>query len=128
MFRQRISTRKIICTILWDRHILMVKFMSWVNNNSCCLLWNAEEKWNAEYAIAIQNKRHGVLTFGILLLHYMLSHIEQHTLHRLYGNIWLTPSHNLDLTSSDFHVFLTIRSSTVNNFLIKMMNCTIIYV
>jgi hypothetical protein len=66
-FKQTLSTRKIMCTVFWDRHyVLLVDFMTQgttINADGYCetvskLLWD------------IQNKRRGLLlSSGDLLLH-----------------------------------------------------------
>ena len=44
-FKQTFSTRKIMCTVLWDRQgVLSVEFLpQGTTKKLCCLLWNAEE-------------------------------------------------------------------------------------
>jgi len=57
-FKQTFSTRKIMCTLFWDRQGALPRiFAPRHNSKLCCLLWNAEEAevcnskqkaWNAE--------------------------------------------------------------------------------
>jgi hypothetical protein len=60
-FKQTISTRKIMCTVFWERkHVLLAECLpqgSTINAGVCCV-------------VAIQNKRRGVLNRGVVMLHH----------------------------------------------------------
>ncbi|GFU20501.1 histone-lysine N-methyltransferase SETMAR [Trichonephila clavipes] len=64
--KRTISTRKIMATVFWDRHgVLLVEFMqqgTTINAAAYCATLTKLRR-------AIQNKRRGLLTSGVLLLH-----------------------------------------------------------
>ena len=64
--KQTISTRKVMATVFWDRHgVLLVEFMqqgTTINAATYCATLTKLRR-------AIQNKRRGLLTSGVLLLH-----------------------------------------------------------
>jgi len=65
-FKQTISTRKIMCTVFWDRQgVLLVEFLpqgTTINSAVYCEMLK-------KLRHAIQNKRRGMLSASILLLH-----------------------------------------------------------
>jgi len=65
-FKQTTSTRKIMCTVFWDRQVvLLVEFLPQGRTINCVVYREALMKLRR----AIQNKRHGMLSVTILLLH-----------------------------------------------------------
>ncbi|GFX99361.1 mariner Mos1 transposase [Trichonephila clavipes] len=101
-----ISTRKVKATVFWDRHgVLLVEFMqqgTTINEATYCATLTKLRR-------AIQNKRRGLLTFGVLLLHdnaRLHSAINTQNLIRSFG--WEQtdhPTYSPDLDPSDFHLF-----------------------
>jgi hypothetical protein len=65
-FKQKISTRKITCTVFWDRQgVSLVEFLpkgTTINSTACCETMKKLRR-------AIQNKRRGMLPRGLVLLH-----------------------------------------------------------
>ncbi|KAJ4446219.1 hypothetical protein ANN_12913 [Periplaneta americana] len=65
-FKQIMSTRKIMCTVFWDRKgVLLIEFLprgETINRETYCRTLRKLRR-------AIQNKRHGMLTDGVVLLH-----------------------------------------------------------
>jgi hypothetical protein len=66
MFKQTLSTRKIMATVFWDRKgVLLVEFMPYgtiINAESYCATLR-------RLRYAIQNRRRGLLSSGVMLLH-----------------------------------------------------------
>ncbi|GFW21867.1 histone-lysine N-methyltransferase SETMAR [Trichonephila clavipes] len=64
--KRTISTRKVMATVFWDRHgVLLVEFMqqgTTINAATYCAILTKLRR-------AIQNKRRGLLTSGVVLLH-----------------------------------------------------------
>ncbi|GFU74553.1 histone-lysine N-methyltransferase SETMAR [Trichonephila clavipes] len=64
--KRTISTRKVMATVFWDRHgVLLVEFMqqgTTINAAAYCATLTKLRR-------AIQNKRRGLLTSGVLMLH-----------------------------------------------------------
>ncbi|GFW77201.1 histone-lysine N-methyltransferase SETMAR [Trichonephila clavipes] len=64
--KRRISTRKVIATEFWDRHgVLLVEFMQ----QETTIKADAYCATLIKLRRAIQNKRRGLLTSGVMLLH-----------------------------------------------------------
>jgi histone-lysine N-methyltransferase SETMAR len=105
-FKVTISARKIMCTVFWDRHgVILVEFMpkgTTINAASyCATLTNLRH--------AIQNKRRGLLTRGVLLLHdNARPHTAAQTQDLITSFGWEQldhPPYSPDLAPSDFHLF-----------------------
>ena len=65
-FKQTFSTRKIMCTVFWDRQgVLLVEFLPQGTTINCAVYCEMLEKLRR----AIQNKRRRMLNATILLLH-----------------------------------------------------------
>lgn len=104
--KQSLSRRKVMATVFWDRRgVLLVDFMPrgmTINSEAYCATL-------ARLRRAIQNKRRGKLTKGILLLH---DNARPHTAARSREMIdsfgWEVldhPPYSPDLAPSDFHLF-----------------------
>lgn len=109
-FKQTLSVQKVMCTVFWDRKgILLIDFLP------------RGETVNADRYIetlrklrrAIQNKRRGLLTAGVVLLH---DNARPHTARRTtavlreFGwELFDHPPYSPDLAPSDFHVFLKLK-------------------
>lgn len=109
-FKQTISARKIMCTVFWDRKgVLLVEFLSrneTINAASYCeTLKNLRR--------AIQNKRRGKLSKGIVLLHdNARPHVANRTKDLIKSFKWETldhPPYSPDLAPSDYHLFLHLK-------------------
>jgi len=65
-FKQTFSKRKIMCTVFWDRQgVLLVEFLPQGTTINSAVYCETLKKMRR----AIQNKRHGMLSATILLLH-----------------------------------------------------------
>jgi histone-lysine N-methyltransferase SETMAR len=65
-FKQKLSARKIICTVFWDRRgVLLIDFMTQGTTINADVYCETISKLRR----AIQNKRQGLLSSGVLLLH-----------------------------------------------------------
>jgi histone-lysine N-methyltransferase SETMAR len=110
-FKQTISTRKIVCTVFWDRKgVLLVEFLhqgSTINTGIYC---NTLKKLRR----AIQNKRCGMLSQGVVMLHdNVCPHNAAATQDLIATFGWVQvnhPPYRPDLASSDFHVFLQLKT------------------
>ncbi|GFV76257.1 histone-lysine N-methyltransferase SETMAR [Trichonephila clavipes] len=104
--KRTISTRKVMATMFWDRHgVLLVEFMqqeTTINAAAYCATLT-------KFRCAIQNKRRGLLTSGFLLLHDSArphSAINTQNLIRSFGWEQIDhPPYSLVLAPSDFHLF-----------------------
>ena len=109
-FKQALSARKLMCTVFWDRKgILLIDFLprgETVNAERYCATLQKLRR-------AIQNKRRGMLTAGVVLLH---DNARPHTARRTaavlteFGwELFPHPPYSPDLAPSDFHVFLHLK-------------------
>ncbi|KAJ4436137.1 hypothetical protein ANN_18764 [Periplaneta americana] len=109
-FKQTLSVRKVMCTMFWDRKgILLIDFLprgEKVNADRYC-------ETLRKLRCAIQNKRRGMLTAGVVLLH---DNARPHTAWRTAAVLtefgWVLfdhPPYSPDLAPSDFHVFLHLK-------------------
>ena len=109
-FKQTLSVQKVMCTVFWDRKgILLIDFLprgETVNADHYCETLRKLRR-------AIQNKRRGMLTAGVVLLH---DNARPHTARRTaavlteFGwELFDHPPYSPDLAPSDFHVFLHLK-------------------
>ncbi|KAJ4452248.1 hypothetical protein ANN_03766 [Periplaneta americana] len=109
-FKQTLSVRKVICTVFWDRKgILLIDFLprgKTVNADRYCETLRKLRR-------AIQNKRRGMLTAGVVLLR---DNARPHTARRTAAvltefewKLFDHPPYSPDLAPSDFHVFLHLK-------------------
>ncbi|KAJ4445240.1 hypothetical protein ANN_07041 [Periplaneta americana] len=109
-FKQTLSVRKVMCTVFWDRKgILLIDFLprgEIVNADRYCETLRKLRR-------AIQNKRRGMLTAVVVLLH---DNARPHTARRTAAVLtefgWALfhhPPYSPDLAPSDFHVFLHLK-------------------
>ena len=110
-FKQTTSTRKIMCTVFWDRKgVLLVDLLpqgSTINAGVCC---DTLQK----LCCVIQNKRRGTLSRGVVMIH---DNTHPHTA-TITQNLITTflceqfdhPPCSPDLGPSDFHVFMHLKS------------------
>lgn len=104
--KQTISTRKVMATVFWDRHgVLLVDFLerrATINAETYCATLSKLRR-------AIQNKRRGLLSSGVLLLHdNARPHSAIHTQNLIKAFGWEQidhPPYSPDLAPSDFHLF-----------------------
>lgn len=109
-FKQTISARKIMCTVFWDRKgVLLVDFLprnDTINSTTYCETLNKLRR-------AIQNKRRGMLSKGILLLHdNARPHAANQTQDLITSFRWEQldhPPYSPDLAPSDYHLFLHLK-------------------
>ena len=108
-FKQTISTRKIMCTVFWDgQGVLLVEFLpqgTIINSVYCEMLKKLRH--------AVQNKRRGMLSATILLLHNNTRpHCAAQTQDLITSFRWEQmnhPPYSPDLAQSDFHLFLHLK-------------------
>jgi len=109
-FKQTISTRKIMCTVFWDRQgVLLVEFLPQGTTINSAVYCETMKKLRH----AIQNKRRGMLSAIILcftktLGRTLLLRLKTSSPH-LGGKKWTTPPYSPDLAPSDFHLFLHLK-------------------
>ncbi|KAJ4439236.1 hypothetical protein ANN_07356 [Periplaneta americana] len=103
--KQTLSVRKVICTVFWDRKgILLIDFLprgETVNTDRYCETLRKLRR-------AIQNKRRGMLTAGIVLLHDN-ARCTAAVLTEFGWELFHHPPYSPDLAPSDFHVFLHLK-------------------
>lgn len=104
--RQTLSTRKLMATVFWDaKGILLVDFMergTTITSAVYCETLNRLRR-------AIQNKRRGLLTRGVVFVH---DNARPHTARRtnellakFKWDVFDHPPYSPDLAPSDFHLF-----------------------
>lgn len=109
-FKTLISAKKIMASVFWDRRgVLLVDFMpqgKTVTADAYCETLRRLRR-------AIQNKRRGMLTRGICLLHDNARPHTARVTSALLGSwkwdVLDHPPHSPDLAPSDFHLFLHLK-------------------
>lgn len=109
-FKLTPSTKKFMCTVFWDwRGILLVDFMdhgATINAAGYCETLRKLRR-------AIQNKRRGLLSKGVLLLHDNArphtAHLTQQLLDSFGWEVVAHPPYSPDLAPSDYHLFLELK-------------------
>jgi histone-lysine N-methyltransferase SETMAR len=112
--KQRLSARKLMTTDFWDRKgVLMVEFMqqgTTIMSEVYC------KTVKSCVGLAIQNKRHGVLTPSVVLLH---DNTSPHTstaactpalLEHFNWELFDHPPYSPDLAPSDYHLFTYLKN------------------
>ena len=106
-FKQNLSARKMMCTVFWDRRgILIVDLLTRRKT------MNAERYCETvqKLRLAIQNKRHGLLSGGVVLLHDNARPLtvrrSTHLLKEFSWEVFNHPPYSPDLAPSNFHLFL----------------------
>ncbi|KAJ4446902.1 hypothetical protein ANN_13603 [Periplaneta americana] len=110
IFKQTLSTQKVMATVFWDhKGVLLLDFMpkgTTINANRYCE--TLRKLWRA-----IQNKRRGMLSRGVVLLH---DNARPHTatstrelLDQFGWEIFDHPPYSPDLAPSDFHLFTKLK-------------------
>ncbi|GFV35017.1 mariner Mos1 transposase [Trichonephila clavipes] len=110
--KQTLSKRKIMPTVFWDRRgVLLVDFMPQgikINSDAYCA---TQQKLRR----ALQNKRRGMLSNGVLFLHDNTRNHSSRTTRDLIGSFgWEVLDHapySHDLAPSDFHLFRYLKHS-----------------
>jgi len=110
-FKQTTSTRKIMCTVFWDRKgVLLVDFLPQGSTINAGVYCNTLKKLHR----AIQNKRRGMLSRCVVMIH---DNARPHTAAATQNLIttfgWEQfdhPPYSPDLVPSDFHLFLYLKS------------------
>jgi histone-lysine N-methyltransferase SETMAR len=106
-FKVTQSARKIMATFFWDRKgVLLIEFMptgTTINAASYCEILKKLHR-------AIQNRRRGMLTKGVCLLHdNARPHVARDTkalLEKFGWDVISHPPYSPDLAPSDYHLFL----------------------
>ncbi|GBM51790.1 Histone-lysine N-methyltransferase SETMAR [Araneus ventricosus] len=107
--RQTLSARRLMVTVFWDAQgILLIEFMTrgtTINSQVYCRTLKKLKR-------AIPNKRRGLLSSGVVLLH---DNARPHTavgagavLHKLKWDVFQHPPYSPDLAPSDFHLTVLI--------------------
>jgi hypothetical protein len=103
-FRQTISTRKIMCTVLWDRQgVLLVEFLpqgTTINSTAYC---ETMKKLRREACLFVD-----LCCFMTMLGHTLLLKVKPSS-HHLAGNNSINPPYIPDLVPRDFHLFLCLK-------------------
>jgi len=106
-FKQTLSARKIMCTVFWDCYgVLLLDYRP--NGQTI----NAQVYRDTLQCLrrAIQNKRRGLLSSGVVLLHdNARPHMARQTtalLQKFRWDIMDHPPYSPDLAPSDYHLFL----------------------
>lgn len=105
-----LSRDKIMCTVFWDRQgILLVEFLprgETINAERYCATLRKLRR-------AIQNKRRGMLTQGLVLLHDNArphtAGLTQNLIQRFGWEQFDHPPYSPDLAPSDYHLFLNLK-------------------
>ena len=105
-FKQSLANRKLMATVFWDRKgVLLIEFMEpgiTITSKTYCEILKKLRR-------AIENKRRGMLTSGVVLLHdSACPHTAAHTQALLQKFCWDLFDHqpySPDLALSDFHLF-----------------------
>ncbi len=105
-FKQVLSANKMLACVFWDsRGILLVDFIPYGFTVNLGVYCNQLKKLRR----AIQNKRHGLVTAGVIFLQdNVRPHISRMTTELLQSFEWEVlehPPHSPDLALSDFHLF-----------------------
>jgi histone-lysine N-methyltransferase SETMAR len=103
---KQLSDRKLMATVSWDRKgVLLIEFMepgTMITSETYCETLNKLRR-------AIQNKRRGMLTSGVVLLHNSTCpHTAAYTqalLQQFCWDLFDHPPYSPDLAPSDFHLF-----------------------
>jgi len=105
--KQTFSTRNIMCTAFWDREgVLLVEFLPQGATINSAVYCETLKKLRR----AIQNKRRGMLSDTIILLHdNALPHSDAQTQDLITSFKWEQmdqPPYSSDLSPSDYHLFV----------------------
>jgi histone-lysine N-methyltransferase SETMAR len=111
LHKQTLSSRKLMATVFWDmKGVLMVEFMQ---QDTTIMSWMYCETLK-KLCRAIQNKRRGMLTYGIVLFH---DNAWSHTtdcnwilLEHFNRELFNHPPYSPDLTPSDYHLFAYLKN------------------
>lgn len=104
--RQSFSARKLMATVFWDaKGILLVEFMERGTTITSAVYCETLKRLRR----AIQNKRRGLLTSGVVFVHdNARPHTAQRTtelLEKFKWDVFVHPPYSPDLAPSDFHLF-----------------------
>ena len=109
-FKQTFSTRKIMCTVFWDRQgVLLVEFLPQGTTINSAVYCETLKKLRR----AIQNKSRGMLSSTILMLHdNARPHSAAQTQDFITSFKWEQmdhPPYSPDTAPSDYHLFLHLK-------------------
>lgn len=105
-FKQTFNNRKIMATVFWDQKgVLLVEFMQPGTTITSAVYCETLRRLRR----AIQNKRRGMLTSGIVLIHDNArphtAAVTQRLLQHFQWEIFDHPAYSPDLAPSDYHLF-----------------------
>lgn len=105
-FKQTFNNRKVMATVFWDeKGVLLVEFMQPGTKINAAVYCETLRRLRR----AIQNKRRGMLTSGIVLIHDNArphsAAATQRLLQQFQWDIFDHPPYSPDLAPSDFHLF-----------------------
>ncbi|GFV93809.1 mariner Mos1 transposase [Trichonephila clavipes] len=103
-----------MCTVFWDRKgVLLVDFLTRGDTINAAAYYATLQKLRR----AIQNKRRGMLSAGVVLLHdNARPHTENRTQDLITSFGWEQldhPPYNPDLASNDYHLFMHLKKHLV---------------
>jgi histone-lysine N-methyltransferase SETMAR len=102
-FKQTASTQKIMCTVFWDRKgILLVDFLPQGSTINAGVYCDTVKK----LCSTIQNKRHGLLSRGVVMIHDANPHTAAAMQNLITTFGWVQfdhPPYSPDLGPSDFY-------------------------
>ena len=105
-FKQTTSTRKIMCTVFWDRKgVLLVDFLPQGSTINAGVYCDTLKKLRR----AIQNKRRGMFRRGVVMIHDNARPYTAATTQNLITFGWEQfdhPPYSPELAANDFHLFL----------------------
>ena len=109
-FKSVISSRKIMASVFWDRKgILLIEFLPQGETINALRYCETLKKLRR----AIQNKRRGMLTKGVCLLHDNArphtANVTTHLLDSFGWDIIGHPPYSPDLAPSDYHLFTSLK-------------------
>lgn len=106
-FKQSLANRKLMATVFWDRKgVLLIKFMepgTMITSETYCETLKKLRR-------AIENKRRGMLTSGVVLLHDN----TQALLQKFHWDLFDHSPYSPNLAPSDFHLFFADESLAGN--------------
>jgi len=105
-FKQTFNNRKVMATVFWDQKgVLLVEFMEPGTTINAAVYCDTLRRLRR----AIQNKRRGLLTSGIVLLHDNArphsAGLTKNLLRQFHWDVFDHPPYSPDLAPSDFHLF-----------------------
>lgn len=109
--KQILTPRKLMCTVFWDRKgILLIDFLPRGQTINAHVYCETIKKLRR----AIQNKRRGLLSKGVVFFHDNArphtANVTKELLQEFDWDVFDHPPYSPDLAPSDFHLFLHLKS------------------